>query len=129
MGKDIHDATCPFCNLGSRVIDSYNSANCVRDNFPVTHNHSLIIPKRHILTVGDVSMAEMQDMFLLSNKVKSELRLVDSKIQGFNIGFNEGEAAGQTIPHVHLHLIPRRLGDVLNPRGGIRGVIPEKSDY
>lgn len=129
LGDELHDKNCPFCNLGNRIIDSYNSANCIRDNFPVTKNHTLIIPKRHIQTVGEISMNEIQDVFFLSNKIKSELRLIDSKIQGFNIGFNEGEVAGQTIPHVHLHLIPRRLGDVLNPRGGIRGVIPEKSDY
>jgi diadenosine tetraphosphate (Ap4A) HIT family hydrolase len=129
LGEDTHDANCPFCNLGTRIIQNYNSADCILDNFPVTDKHSLIIPKRHIATVSDLSMAELNDVFFLSKKIKSELRLVDSKIEGFNIGFNEGEAAGQTIPHVHLHLIPRRFGDVSNPRGGIRGVIAGKSDY
>lgn len=129
LGEDIHDATCPFCNLGNRVIENYNSADCIRDNFPVTDKHSLIIPKRHIATVSDLSMNELNDVFFLSKKIKSELRLIDSKIKGFNIGFNEGRAAGQTIPHVHLHLIPRRFGDVENPRGGIRGVIAGKADY
>lgn len=129
LGEDTHDANCPFCNLGTRIIQNYNSADCIFDNFPVTDKHSLIIPKRHIATVTDLSMAELNDVFFLSKKIKSELRLIDSKIEGFNIGFNEGEAAGQTIPHVHLHLIPRRIGDIENPRGGIRAVIPERADY
>lgn len=129
LGKETHDENCPFCNLGKRVIEKYNTASYIEDNFPITHNHSLIIPQRHIMSVGDLSMAEMNDIFLLSNKVKSELKITDTKIQGFNIGFNDGEVAGQTIPHVHLHLIPRRQGDVPNPRGGIRGVIPGSADY
>ncbi|MBA3632758.1 MAG: HIT domain-containing protein [Acidobacteria bacterium] len=129
LGEETKDTKCPFCNLDHRILDAYNSASCIRDNFPVTENHSLIIPKRHILTVSELSTNELQDVFLLAKKVKSELRLIDSKIEGFNIGFNEGQVAGQTIPHVHLHLIPRRFGDVSNPRGGIRGVIPNKADY
>lgn len=129
LGEETKDAKCPFCNLDHRIIDTYNSANCVRDNFPVTEHHSLIIPKRHILTVSELSATEFQDIFLLAKKVKSELRLIDLKIEGFNIGFNEGQVAGQTIPHTHLHLIPRRLGDVPNPRGGIRSVIPNKAIY
>lgn len=129
LGEEDHDANCPFCNLGTRVIQNYNSADCIFDNYPVTEKHSLIIPKRHIKTVSELSMAELNDVFFLAKKIKSELRLFDSKIEGFNIGFNEGAAAGQTIPHIHLHLIPRRFGDVANPRGGIRGVIEGKANY
>jgi ATP adenylyltransferase len=123
------DSSCIFCDLGKRVIQSYNSAQCIRDGFPVSDLHSLIIPKRHVSGINDLPLSEISDMFQLVKVVKNQLLQIDSSISGFNIGINEGTTGGQTIPHLHVHLIPRRYGDVPNPRGGIRGVIPGKASY
>lgn len=128
-GIDAKDPICDFCDLESRIVSSYNTAQCVRDAFPVTEHHSLVIPKRHVLTLGELSGEEVSDVFQLAKTVKTELKTIDRTISGFNWGINEGKAAGQTVPHLHLHLIPRRLGDVSDPRGGVRGVISEKALY
>lgn len=120
---------CDFCNLGSRVIHSYNTAHCIYDAFPVTAKHSLIIPMGHVVTINDLSMSEINDLFHLAKYVKQDLKSADTSIAGFNLGVNEGDAAGQTVSHLHLHVIPRRLGDVADPRGGVRGVIPGRASY
>ncbi len=88
----------------------------------------LIIPKRHVASFFDLTKEEQQDMLLLADRVKS---IIDEKFHpdGYNIGVNVGEAAGQSVFHVHMHLIPRYKGDVSNPRGGVRGVIPSKQNY
>lgn len=124
-----HDANCIFCSLDTRVTHEYNSALCVRDEHPVTPFHSLIIPRRHVLTLGDLPLTELSDLFQLAKVVKQDLRQLDKAIGGFNFGINEGATAGQTVSHLHLHLIPRRAGDVADPRGGVRGVIPDKAFY
>lgn len=98
------------------------------DGFPVSPGHALIIPRRHVVSFFDLTQDERQDMFNMVDEVK---RILDDRFHpdGYNIGVNIGEAAGQSIFHVHLHLIPRYSGDVPNPRGGVRGVIPHKQSY
>ena len=119
-----------FSNLPKeRIIDSTKYFNVIRDNYPVTPLHTLIIPKRHILEFTDLTLEEETEFHLILKKTKSSLKTLDSTITGFNIGINEGQSAGQTIMHCHIHLIPRRDGDVDNPRGGVRGVIPSKQSY
>ena len=99
------------------------------DRFPVTEGHTLFIPKRHALDYFELSQAEINAINQLMNHQKVLLRHSDRTIEGFNIGMNCGEAAGQTIFHCHVHLIPRRKGDVENPRGGVRHIIAGKGFY
>jgi ATP adenylyltransferase len=95
----------------------------------VTRLHALVIPRRHATTYFDLYEPERRAIGILVDRVRSEILERDRTVAGFNIGMNNGEAAGQTVPHAHLHLIPRRHGDVENPRGGVRGVIPDKMSY
>lgn len=121
--------TCPFCNLQpERIVEENNHAIWIYDGFPVSPGHSLIIPRRHVSSFFEVSTEERIAMLALLDKAKMT---VDEKYQpnAFNIGINDGPAAGQTVPHLHLHLIPRYDGDVSDARGGVRWVIPEKADY
>jgi ATP adenylyltransferase len=101
----------------------------IEDKYPVTKGHTLIIPKRHFPNFFDISPDEMDDIETLLFIRKEELEATDKTIEGFNIGINIGEVAGQTVGHLHIHLIPRRKGDMDDPRGGVRGVIPEKQKY
>jgi len=128
-GEESREDGCIFCNIKGRAKESFNTANWILDNFPVTPLHSLIIPRKHVKTIDELSYYEITDLFQLSRHIKKKLIEIDPTIQGFNIGINEGELAGQSIMHLHLHIIPRRKGDVQNPRGGIRGVIPDKANY
>lgn len=118
--------TCPFCETED-VIDG-KLVYARFDKFPVSEGHCLIIPKRHVETWFDMSKEEQKEAFDLIEKVKA---MLDEKYSpdGYNIGMNCGETAGQTIPHAHIHVIPRYKGDMDNPRGGVRGVIPEKQSY
>ena len=120
---------CPFCNLRDRVILAENSnAIAFADGFAISLGHALIIPKRHIADVFELSAAEMIDCFDLLKIVKSQL---DEKFKpdAYNVGVNSGLDAGQTILHVHWHLIPRYKGDVDDPRGGIRWILKDKARY
>ncbi len=99
-----------------------------RDKFPVSKGHTLVIPKRVVSNYFELSFKEQSACWFLVNLVKAELQK-ELKPDGFNIGINAGEAAGQTVPHVHIHVIPRYKGDMENPRGGVRGVIPERMSY
>lgn len=121
---------CPFCRAESerKIIASSALSLAFFDGFPVSSGHTLIIPKRHVASFFDLTQDERKDMFDMVDEVK---RVLDEKFHpdGYNIGVNIGEAAGQSIFHVHLHLIPRYSGDVPNPRGGVRGVIPQKQNY
>jgi diadenosine tetraphosphate (Ap4A) HIT family hydrolase len=120
---------CPFCALPSeRVIDANDVALVIRDGFPISPGHTLIIPRRHVDSFFEISTAEREGLLRLLDRAKSVL---DKEFQpdGYNIGINDGAAAGQTVPHLHLHLIPRHLGDREDPRGGVRWIIPEKADY
>ena len=120
---------CPFCTLpDERVIDQNDHGLVIRDGFPISPGHTLIIPKRHIGSFFDLYIAERSDLLGLLEKAKLDLEN-EFKPDGFNIGINDGPAAGQTVPHLHIHLIPRYAGDRVDPRGGVRWIIPEKADY
>ena len=98
-------------------------------NIIVTYLHTLIIPTRHIETYFDLNPEELYELPNIIKEHRNRIIKLDESVTAFNIGINSGEDAGQTVMHCHVHLIPRRKGDVKNPRGGIRGVIPEKQNY
>ncbi len=121
---------CLFCNIPTvRIVLENELAYAVRDGYPVTEMHSLIIPKRHIQDYFDLTKEELIACDQLIRSLKDEISNSDNSVNGFNIGINSGETAGQTIFHCHIHLIPRRTGDVDNPRGGVRNVIPGMGNY
>jgi len=119
---------CPFCNLGREKILETEMSFAIYDGFPVNEGHALIIPKRHAANYFELTLEEQKDCIELLNRVKF---IVQEKYnpEGFNVGININEAAGQTVPHVHIHLIPRYEGDVEEPRGGVRGVVPGRRHY
>jgi diadenosine tetraphosphate (Ap4A) HIT family hydrolase len=128
MNKD-----CLFCNIQlidrGRIIAENSLAYAIRDGFPITDGHTLLIPKRHTPDYFGVVSAEISAIISLMHEQKQLLMKADRQIDGFNIGMNCGESAGQTIFHCHVHLIPRRKGDVENPRGGVRHIIAGKGFY
>ncbi len=121
---------CPFCNpdLERELIVESATAYAIYDKFPVNDGHALIIPKKHCANYFDLTFREQSACVFMLNKVKE---IIEKKFKpnGFNVGININETAGQTVPHVHIHLIPRYKNDVENPRGGVRGVIPNKQNY
>lgn len=119
---------CPFCYPDREVLLSNERSICFYDKFPVSNGHLLIVPKRHVPDYFDLSEAEKNDIWQLVEQAKSFLE-EKHKPDGFNIGFNSGTAAGQTVFHVHIHIIPRYSGDVEDPTGGVRNVIPGKGKY
>ena len=122
--------TCLFCNIkNERIISENDLAYAVHDGFPVTELHTLIIPKRHVEDYFGLTQEELLACDDLIQSLKDEIMNSDSSVDGFNIGMNSGESAGQTIFHCHIHLIPRLSGDVENPRGGVRHLIPGKGSY
>ena len=121
---------CLFCNINSQdLVFDNNFAFVSFDSYPVSKYHSLIVPKRHILDYFELSNDELLACNDLIKKIKKKIQNEDKTVDGFNIGTNSGVAAGQSIMHCHIHLIPRRKGDVDNPQGGVRGVIPSKQHY
>ena len=122
---------CIFCNKKNcKVISSTEHFFVIRDTaYPVTKHHTLIITNRHIDDFFDLNKDEMSDLDKVLKGQKKELKKLDKEISAFNVGVNIGKDAGQSIMHCHIHLIPRRKGDVEDPRGGVRGVIPEKQKY
>lgn len=122
-------SNCPFCDLNHRTIIAENDeALAFYDGFPVSPGHILVIPRRHCPDFFQLSSTEQMACLDLLNQCQQKL-MVERNPDGFNLGVNVGADAGQTIFHAHLHLIPRYAGDVKNPRGGVRGVIPAKKDY
>ncbi len=121
---------CPFCKLNSKVELVCETAAAVAffDGYPVSKGHTLIIPKRHVANYFDLSDKEQQDLWIMVNHCKT---ILGKRFHpdGFNVGINVNEAAGQSVFHVHIHLIPRYKGDVENPKGGVRGVIPKMQKY
>ena len=124
---------CPFCDIDKlidedRIIYQDSTWIAILDNYPVSKGHTLLIPKRHCETYFDLNFIELESVGVTIGVIK---RLLDTKYKpdGYNIGINCGEAAGQTVMHCHIHIIPRYNGDCENPRGGVRGVIPEKQHY
>lgn len=123
-------STCLFCSLpSSRIVCENELAIAIRDGFPVTDLHTLVIPKRHVHDYFALKQTELLACDYLLRKIKEDIQRLDPSVSGFNIGANCGEPAGQTIFHCHIHLIPRRDGDVENPRGGVRHTIPGKGFY
>ena len=121
---------CVFCNIDESRIEIENDlALSFKDLYPVTEGHTLVIPKRKVESFFDLTDEETAAVFELLNLQREDLKNKDNLITGFNIGINDGEDAGQTVMHCHIHLIPRRNGDMEDPRGGVRGVIPEKQSY
>ncbi len=121
---------CIFCNIPeNKIVNEYKYFYIIRDLYPVTNLHSLVIPKRHVVSYFECNQDEYDEIPIILNTQKTELKLTDETITGFNIGMNIGEDAGQTVFHFHIHIIPRRKDDVKNPKGGIRGVIPNKQKY
>ena len=125
---EIRNSDCIFCKTENPLIKN-ELAYASFDKFPVTKFHTLIIPKRHVETFFDLIPAEKNQCLDLIDQVKEKLLQKDNTISGFNVGFNSGKDAGQTIMHCHIHIIPRRKGDVIEPQGGIRNIIPGKGKY
>lgn len=121
---------CFFCEMPAQRIVMENAfAFVVRDGFPVTAGHSLVIPRRHTLDYFGLTQDELIACHELIHSTRQVIINEDPTVTGFNLGTNAGIAAGQTVFHCHLHLIPRREGDVQNPRGGVRHIIPGKGHY
>ena len=120
---------CPFCNPDPvRVRLSNDRGIALRDGFPISPGHTLVIPKLHVLCLFDLPEDTQQSLWALVAVVRSKLS-EEFHPDGFSIGLNDGEAAGQTIMHAHIHVIPRFQGDVPDPKGGIRWIIPTKARY
>jgi len=122
---------CIFCKkINCKVLEERKYFFIIRDTaYPVTEHHTLIISNRHVSNFFELDDEENKELSLILKNQKEELQNLDKTISGFNIGVNIGKDAGQSIMHCHIHLIPRREGDVEDPRGGVRGVIPEKQKY
>ena len=130
INKLVIAMACLFCEMTEdRIIDRNDLAYAIRDGFPVTPLHTLIIPKRHAIDYFDLTKEELLACDELLKKAKQDIQAEDASVDGFNIGMNAGPSAGQTVFHCHIHLIPRRTGDVENPRGGVRHTIPGKGFY
>lgn len=121
---------CLFCNAKESGIAAENEfAYASYDTYPVSDFHCLIIPKRHVKDYFEMSDEELLACNDLIIKIKNEILAKDKTVKAFNIGTNAGKISGQSIMHCHIHLIPRREGDVENPQGGVRSVIPKKQHY
>ena len=121
---------CIFCDTQrQKIIFENKLIYATYDSYPVSKFHSLIIPKRHIDNYFKLSKEELISINQIIHKIKNEIDSKDKSVKGFNIGTNSGKVAGQTIMHCHIHLIPRRKDDVINPQGGVRAVIPSKQHY
>lgn len=121
---------CPFCNrimLGEGVTTSAGAV-LLSDSFPIAEGHLLVVPARHVDSLIDLNPAEQVALWTAAIEAAAAL-IAEDGVDGVNFGVNEGVAAGQTVPHVHLHVVPRRLGDVADPRGGCRWIIPERASY
>ena len=121
--------SCPFCELpAARILAEDELAVVIRDAFPVSEGHTIIVPRRHIRSFFEATATERASLLRLLDEAKVTLD-AENQPDGYNIGINDGVAAGQTVPHLHIHLIPRYVGDRLDPRGGVRWVLPEKAKY
>ena len=121
---------CIFCKIRKEELQFENQlAYSSIDIYPVSEFHSLILPKRHVASYFELTSEEIQACNELILKTKEKILKQDTSVKGFNIGTNAGKVAGQSIMHCHIHLIPRREGDVEDPQGGVRSVIPKKQHY
>ncbi len=119
---------CIFCEPEREIVAQNARAIAVFDSFPVSPGHALILPRRHVVTIWDLDADEYADCFALARDLRP---ILEARFHpdGFNVGANCGEAAGQSVRHAHIHVIPRYKGDTPNPRGGVRHVIPLKGNY
>jgi diadenosine tetraphosphate (Ap4A) HIT family hydrolase len=124
----MNQATCIFCTPNREILAENASGLAFFDSFPVSRGHALVVPKRHVMTIFEMSEEEYTDCFRLVLALR-DLPLARYSPHGFNVGANCGEAAGQSVWHAHIHVIPRYKGDVPEPRGGVRGVVPGKASY
>ena len=121
--------SCPFCHLpAEEIVAAEDLCVAFLDGFPASAGHTLVIPRRHTPSFRDLTSEEWSAIGRLAKTLKDNLQAADPSITGFNFGVNDGVDAGQSIPHCHFHLIPRRMGDTPNPRGGIRKAIACRSD-
>ncbi len=124
-----HDPACPFCALDAEhYLDQNDEGFVIRDLFPVNPGHTLIIPKRHVGSFFALTRQEVDGLWQLMQRAKVQLDSEFAPID-YNIGINDGPNAGQTVPHVHIHLMPRFLNDTADPRGGVRNIIAERAVY
>ncbi len=128
--KNIMEEECPFCNIGEHVevLFKADTAMAILDSFPISPGHALVIPKRHVADYFELTAEEQNELWQLVNRCKMILQ-DRFHPDGFNIGINVGEMAGQSVFHVHIHLIPRYKGDMKNPKGGVRHILPGKGYY
>lgn len=120
---------CPFCTLPSdRIIDANDVGVVIFDGYPISPGHALVISHRHVASFFELGRQEREGLLALLDRTKARLD-VEFQPAGYNIGINDGVAAGQTVPHLHIHLIPRYHGDQKDPRGGVRWIFPDKADY
>lgn len=124
----MNQPNCVFCRPQREILAENANALAVFDTFPVSPGHALVVPKRHVMTIFEMSLDEYTDCFRLVLPLKDLLSARYSP-DGYNVGANCGKAAGQSVWHAHIHVIPRYTGDVSEPRGGVRGVIPLKASY
>jgi len=120
---------CPFCTLPpTRIVYADRLAVVIQDAYPVSRGHTLVLPRRHVGSLFELEPLERDAVFELLDLARRDL---DQSLHpdGYNIGINDGPAAGQTVPHLHVHLIPRYTGDQVDPRGGVRWIFPERADY
>ena len=121
--------TCPFCQLREdQCVIITQHIRAFRDQFPISKGHTLIIPRRHVASIFELQEDELQEIWQAVALARQQLQ-GEFKPDAFNIAVNYGAAAGQTVPHAHVHVIPRYAGDVPDPRGGVRWIIPAKADY
>ena len=133
VGRDTmsHSSDCPFCDVpAARVLHTSPGGHgrALRDAYPVTEGHTLVVPTRHVASLFELGPEERADVWALVGEVREALAASHGP-DGFTIGVNDGEAAGQTVSHAHVHVIPRYAGDVADPRGGIRWVVPARAKY
>lgn len=122
-------AACPFCDIpAERILIERDVGWAIPDLYPLSRGHTLVIPRRHVASIFTLPPAETSALWELVGAVR-EMLAGELHPDGFNIGLNDGEAAGQTIAHAHVHVVPRYHGDVPDPRGGVRWVMPERAIY
>lgn len=126
---NVRDRSCVFCNQEATAMIRNSLAMAFEDRYPVTEGHVLVTPLRHTPSFFELGVPEQKACLQLLENLKQTTLRQDSKVTGFNVGINDGVDAGQTVMHCHIHLIPRRRGDVADPRGGIRHIIPDRGYY
>ena len=129
--NDFDTFDCPFCRCinQKRIVAEYGTVVAILDRSPVTEGHHLIVPKRHVSDYFEMSHTERDNAETMLALLRKQILDNDCAVEGFNVGMNCGEVAGQSVMHAHIHLIPRRFGDVETPRGGVRGCVPGKMNY